>query len=531
MSKEKIFNISSIHQQYWKEFCDVCYSRFGFEDGEERTYEQKYETFCRCKFYVTEDKNYEQSLIKTKEEDIARFRKQVELFYDLRDAGDMIPSLYALVTMMNTVVGNIKSDMELVRYICPRKPLMNYEDMHIRTPKEWREDIVNDINIDNLNDPLQRQMLAAIDLPPYVNGYKISVGTRKCARRNLTLYETAILDLESVLPTDNECPKGSELQAFLYRLFMSYEDSLTEVKEQLDELPSPMNLEELKEDSERLVKEFYSTPLGERWAKCIVCEGGLKHFANYFMHHRKDFTEEDEHRFFYTLDKVCIIEDVLNGKADKYWLEVKYPDGWLENREDEQTSLSSQDQALLNNDNSNRHSSFALTNLIFNPRLFDSTARLERLRRVIACAISVGSNHTEDEDKNEYTLNLQQKSEWYYLMQAFVEAEVTRSVPTAADLYKQMKAWFPEVAVLEGDGTEDELTRKLTGSISAEKTKWKEMGTDKSVPLKEMVIKNQASERMKPERCRDLYKAAYAGLCVKLKELKEEITSTRDGRR
>lgn len=178
-----------------------------------------------------------------------------------------------------------------------------------------------------------------------------------------------------------------------------------------------------------------------------------------------------------------------------------------------------------------KEGSFPLTNLIFNPRLFDSSARLERLRSVIACAISMGSNHREEEDKNEYTLNLQQKSEWYYLMQAFVEAEVTRGVPTTADLYKQMKAWFPEVAVLEGDGTEDELTRKLTGSISAEKTKWKEMGTDKSVPLKEMVTKNQASERMKPERCRDLYKAAYTGLCVKLKELKEEITSTKDDRR
>ena len=43
-----LFDLSSIHQKYWKDFCDVCYSRFGFEQGEVRTYEQKYETFCRC---------------------------------------------------------------------------------------------------------------------------------------------------------------------------------------------------------------------------------------------------------------------------------------------------------------------------------------------------------------------------------------------------------------------------------------------------------------------------------------------------
>ena len=46
------------------------------------------------------------------------------------------------------------------------------------------------------------------------------------------------------------------------------------------------------------------------------------------MHKRKRITEEEEQTFFYTLDKICIISDILEGKADKYWLEVEYPDGW-----------------------------------------------------------------------------------------------------------------------------------------------------------------------------------------------------------
>lgn len=346
MNKSKIFNVSSIHQKYWKEFCDVCYSRFGFEEGEKRTYEQKYETFCRCKGYLTEDKNYELSLIKTKEEDITKLRQQVELFYDLRDARDMIPSLYALVSMIDTVVDNIKSDIELVRYMCPRKPLMNYKNMHIMPPREKREDIVNDENINNLSNQLHLQILRKVDIPPYANGFKISTHTRDCARWNLTLYEAAIFDLESVLPTDKAYSKGSELQAFLYRLFMSFQDSLTEVKERLEEFPSPLNLEELRDEYKRLVIEFLKTPLGERWAKCIIHAGGLNHFAHYFMHHRKDFSEEDEHWFFYTLDKICLIDDVLHGKAEKYWLEVKYPECWLNNRKDVQITIPSPDQPL-----------------------------------------------------------------------------------------------------------------------------------------------------------------------------------------
>ncbi len=45
-----IFTVDGIHRQYWQDFCDVCYPRFGFEskEDEERTYEQKYETFRQC---------------------------------------------------------------------------------------------------------------------------------------------------------------------------------------------------------------------------------------------------------------------------------------------------------------------------------------------------------------------------------------------------------------------------------------------------------------------------------------------------
>ena len=56
---------------------------------------------------------------------------------------------------------------------------------------------------------------------------------------------------------------------------------------------------------------------------------GIKHVAHYFMRHRNDFTEKEERDFFFTLDKIAIINDILMGECKKYWLEINYPDEWF----------------------------------------------------------------------------------------------------------------------------------------------------------------------------------------------------------
>lgn len=357
MNKDKIFNISSIHQQYWKEFCDVCYSRFGFENGEERNYAQKYETFCRCKGYVTENSDYELELLHVYERDLQRLRMYSEWFFTIDDGKDIVPALYNFVRMLRTVGHNIEEDTLLIKYICPRKPKVNYSsyrlddtkkiDRNIRNNSKLQEVDKSEIDYTILNEIIDEEshlhqdnvngQLAAIDLSivlqKFDDGDIVSL-TNQIIELEISLFNYKFDNFIDTLPSGTECPRGNELQAFLYRLFMSFEDSLSDIKEELEELPPIINLNELQEVGKRLEREFFNTPLGERWAKCIVCDGGLKHFANYFMHHRKDFTEEDERRFFYTLDKICLIEDILHGKADKYWLEVEYPKGWYANNGD-----------------------------------------------------------------------------------------------------------------------------------------------------------------------------------------------------
>lgn len=98
-----------------------------------------------------------------------------------------------------------------------------------------------------------------------------------------------------------------------------------------------MNLEYLKRECETLISEFQQTDLGKHWCDCIEHKNGLQNIAKYFIHHSARISEEEENAFFYTLDKICIISDILEGKADKYWLEVEYPDGWI--RREEKTTF------------------------------------------------------------------------------------------------------------------------------------------------------------------------------------------------
>ena len=346
-----LFDLTSIHQRYWKDFCDVCYSRFGFEQGEVRTYEQKYETFCRCKNYVTSEEGYEEHLLMTKEEDFVRLHSYAEWFFGIDDACDILPALYNLVRMLWTIRRNLKSDMQLIKYFCPRRPKVQYSDYKlqlkkipdtIRNNKTIREVLKSEIDATLLQSimgteefdyytmdmPIQSELLDGTPFE-YNNADGSIVGlVNSILDDHVFWYNTELSDFVESLPDGCECARGSEMQAFIYRLFMSYGQSLREIKELVEEYPAPRNLEVLKAEYERLAEEFEDTRLGEHWIECIQEKEGLQHIAKFFMHKRKRITEEEEQTFFYTLDKICIISDILEGKADKYWLEVEYPDGW-----------------------------------------------------------------------------------------------------------------------------------------------------------------------------------------------------------
>lgn len=114
----------------------------------------------------------------------------------------------------------------------------------------------------------------------------------------------------------------------------------------LEELPSPLNLIRLQKKHNRLIRAFSKSPLGNQWIRCMEYEDGIKYIAKYFMNKQNNLTTEEKSQFFYILDKICIIEDVLKGNAKKYDLDIAYPDDWFTQNTSENTDVAPQEKSI-----------------------------------------------------------------------------------------------------------------------------------------------------------------------------------------
>ena len=72
------------------------------------------------------------------------------------------------------------------------------------------------------------------------------------------------------------------------------------------------------------MEEFKKNKLGKHWYECVKSQNGLEKVGRFLINHRNTISEEEEERFFYLLDEICIITDILKGNAAKYWLNVEY---------------------------------------------------------------------------------------------------------------------------------------------------------------------------------------------------------------
>ncbi|RHK13187.1 hypothetical protein DW079_00495 [Segatella copri] len=349
----KIFGVAELHQTYWKEFCDACYGHFGFETNEIRTYEQKYETFCRCKCFITEEDGYEEKLLAVTEEDLRQLKNLQDWFYTLNESVDIIPTLYMFIRRIWTIKAKLKNDCQLISYICPRCKNIDYNQYLLNDNYRFTQKAVNwqsikEVIKNSTDYALLKEMMNKEAFDKYTEDFEhleepengisfmynpveesISTIVDLILEEQISTFNFELKELIAVLPKSNDCPNGSELKAFLFRLFMSYEESLSEIKLMLEEYPSPLNFVEMQKERNNLIQKFSETNLGKHWIQWMEYKDGIKHVAHYFMRHRNDFTEKEERDFFFTLDKIAIINDILMGECKKYWLEIEYPDEWF----------------------------------------------------------------------------------------------------------------------------------------------------------------------------------------------------------
>ena len=344
-----IFAVDAIHQKYWKDFCDVCYPHFGFEEKEdgERTYEQKYDTFRRCYNFAKQHFKWnEVQWFKVHDEDFERFKKAYDMFTNLcTNDHASIPMLLVLLRMQQSIWENLKRDGDLMEYIYPRKCIINYEKYSV----EFLNKVPSDENLFKDTGKLEHEILSALyqERPwdedwkcilegAYIHhadefeGEKIEwdekIGdiVQQLAECILHSYNNSICEFSSKYYNIVTAKKGSVVRALVFRLFTSYQISLQEVKTIFDDYPEHLCVKKLEQTRESLIAEFKQTKLGTHWCECITSHNGLEKVGKYLINHRDSISEEEEARFFYLLDEICIITDILGGNAAKYWLNVEY---------------------------------------------------------------------------------------------------------------------------------------------------------------------------------------------------------------
>lgn len=322
-----IFTVDEIHRQYWKDFCDVCYPRFGFESKEdgERTYEQKYETFRQCHLFAMKHFEWNEALMfKVHEQDLQRFHDAYNLFTSLStDDNAAIPMLMVLLRIQQSIWNRLREDRQMMEYTYPRTCSISYkkfkvdflqnspeDDNLIKDLYELEKKIIDGLYFERKWDEewtraISESMHHQVD---FVDDLKIewdeSAGNlaERLAETIINSYNFSLSTFESEYEHLVTARHGSVIHAIVYRLFMSYQTSLDEIKSIIEDYPADICLAKLAEVRSELIEEFKKNKLGRHWYECVKSQNGLEKVGRFLINHRNTISEEEEERFFYLLD-------------------------------------------------------------------------------------------------------------------------------------------------------------------------------------------------------------------------------------
>lgn len=533
-----VFCITELHHTYWKEFCDAYYSSLGLLPNENGTYEQKYETFCQLQGKQTERKDYTENGLTVKEEDFKFLKFLEKRLYTLKEREELISTLYYYVRTIWSVRRKIKNDIWVIRNINSYCIKADYSQYILDETKRFVEgeeywSIIRDALKYHMNEEMLKEMLGEESFSEYTEDstrtgiidetgdtfeYNPAEGSviflvNEILEVEVKRFNTDLHELTTLLSENNKCPDGKEQTYFLYRFFMSYENSLPEIKNMLEELPSPLNLNRLKEVRNRLINTFSKTHLGNQWILCMEHEDGIKYIAKYFMNQQNVLTTEEKYQFFYNLDKICIIEEILKGNAKKYGLKVDYPEDW--------SATEKRDRKENKNYSS---SSIAQSNIIFNPHIFTTETCYRKLYETIRSFIKQREATTENENETnrKFQINPEIQAEWYYILKAIDEAKVTRRSRklTDANFLRQMRIWFPAFFLMKEDEDEEKMIRRYASSLSVERQKWIESSEKQEIEISDMIAHSQKRDRDRLKAIR--YHGIAEGLRAQLEEMKKK---------
>lgn len=163
----------------------------------------------------------------------------------------------------------------------------------------------------------------------------------------------------------------------------------------------------------------------------------------------------------------------------------------------------------------------SLRNHIFIDKIFDTNERLLKLRNTIASAIDMGDATIVYGKPQNYRINPEAQNEWYYIVKAIEESGVATNF-AITHFIEQMQEWFPTLFPSESKEEWEKFKRRLSKSISEEKSLWKYGKMKEVISLRDMWAKQRflAMDSAKMER---IYAIAHQGLLRNLEDLKQEI--------
>lgn len=162
-----------------------------------------------------------------------------------------------------------------------------------------------------------------------------------------------------------------------------------------------------------------------------------------------------------------------------------------------------------------------LRNIIFLDRIFDTNHHLICLRNIIASAIDMGEATIMYGKPQEVRINPNAQNEWYYIVKAIEESRIAKKF-AVTHFIEQMMEWFPLLFPYDSKEEWENFKRRLSKSISEEKSLWKRGKMKEVIPLCDMWAKQKllAMDSAKMER---IYTIAYKGLYQNLIDLKQNI--------
>ena len=343
----EIFSIEGIHKKYWKDFCDTCHTRIGYSPNRgDDSYDNwflHFRAFCIIKAeFLKWDIVMNWAV---KEDDLERFKMAFDFFCKLETQDKAaLPMLMVLLRMQQSISDRLENDIQIIEYLHPRVCNITYEKYAIT----YLPDLPEDANLIEDLPSIEKKILNGLkkerewdeDWHYFLQHAKDvckkgdmteveSVGsvTRNLAYCIIDSYNRSLSNFTSrysELNILNEYGHCNAIHAIIYRLFMTYMASFSDVNHIFEEYSDKLGVRKLIETRSSLIKEFLQCELGQHWYNCILLDNGLELIGKFLINHQDTITEEEERRFLYLLDEICLITDILTGKEVKSCLNIEY---------------------------------------------------------------------------------------------------------------------------------------------------------------------------------------------------------------